>query len=60
MNGIDWSLNTHFYTDASGFTGGLVITQFQRKDKVFKPVEILIIYNALTFFTTERKYQTYK
>ncbi len=37
-----------------------MITQFQRKDKVFKSVEVLIIYNALTFFTTERKYQMYK
>ena len=60
MNGIDWSLDTHFYTDVSGFTGGLVITQFQKKDKAFKSVKVLIIYDALTFSTTERKYQTYK
>ena len=37
-----------------------MITQFQRKDKALKLVEVLIIYNALTFSTTERKYQTYK
>ena len=37
-----------------------MITQFQRKDKMFKSVKVLIIYNALTFSTTERKYQTYK
>ena len=60
MNEIDWSLDTHFYTDTSGFTEGLVITQFQRKNKMFKLVKVPIIYNALTFFTTERKYQTYK
>ena len=60
MNEINWSLDTHFYTDVSGFTGGLVITQFQKEDKAFKPVEVLIIYDALTFSTTERKYQMYK
>ena len=60
MNGIDWSLNIHFYTDTSGFAEGLVITQFQRENKASKPVEVPIIYNALTFFTTERKYQMYK
>ena len=60
MNGIDWSLDTHFYTDASGFAGGLVITQFQKKDKASKPVEVPIIYDALTFSATERKYPTYK
>ena len=37
-----------------------MITQFQKKDKVFKLIKVLIIYNALTFFTTERKYQMYK
>ncbi len=37
-----------------------MITQFQKKNKVFKPVEVPIIYNALTFSTTERKYQMYK
>ena len=37
-----------------------MITQFQRKDKVFKLVKVLIIYDALTFSITERKYQMYK
>ena len=37
-----------------------MITQFQRKDKVFKLIEVSIIYNALTFSITERKYQMYK
>lgn len=60
MNGIDWSLDTHFYTDASGFAGGLVITQFQKKEGVTRPIEVPIIYDALTFSATERKYQTYK
>ncbi|SLM38554.1 Ribonuclease H-like domain [Lasallia pustulata] len=60
MYGIDWSLDIHFYTDASGFAGGLVITQFQKGDKDSKLVEVPIIYDALTFSITERKYQTYK
>ena len=60
MHGIDWSLDTHFYTDASGFAAGLVITQSQRQDKGSAPVEVPIIYDALTFSPTERKYQTYK
>ena len=37
-----------------------MIIQFQRKDKAFKLVEVLIIYDALIFSTTERKYQIYK
>ena len=60
MHSIDWSLNIHFYTDASGFAGGLVVTQFQKGDKDSKLVKVPIIYDALTFSATERKYQTYK
>lgn len=60
MHGIDWSLVVHVYTDASGFAGGLVITQFQMVEGSKKPVEVPIIYDALTFSITKRKYQTYK
>ncbi|SLM37975.1 Ribonuclease H-like domain [Lasallia pustulata] len=60
MNGIDWSLDVYFYSDASGFAGGLVITQFQKVNGELNPVEVPIIYDALTFSVTEQKYQTYK
>lgn len=60
MHRIDWTQDIHLYTDASGFAGGLVITQFQTIDGNPKPVEVLVIYDTLTFSVTERKYQTYK
>ena len=60
MHNIDWSLEIHFYTDASSFAGGLVITQFQKLNSFSKLVKVLIIYNTLTFSVTEQKYQTYK
>ena len=60
MNSINWSLNIHFYSDASGFTDELVITQFQKISEESKSIEIPIIYNTLTFSVTEQKYQTYK
>lgn len=60
MHGIDWSLVIHVYTDASGFTEGLVITQFQVVEGFKKSVKVSIIYDALTFSITEQKYQIYK
>jgi hypothetical protein len=64
MHGIDLRLPVHFYTDASGFAGGLVITQFQ--DPIMadlpaiKAVEVPILYDSFTFAGTRRKYPTYK
>ena len=56
MNDIDWSLNIHFYSDVSDFISDLVITQFQKVEERSKSVEILIIYDTLTFSVTEWKY----
>ena len=64
MHGIDLRLPVHFYTDASGFAGGLVITQFQDPITADSPamtaVEVPIIYDSFTFASTRRKYPTYK
>jgi len=64
MHGIDLILVVHFYTDASGFGAGMVITQFQSPSKVdtsgTKAVEVPIIYDSFTFTPTRRRYPTYK
>ena len=64
MYGIDLSLPVHFYTDASGYAGGLVIAQFQDLKTADTPagttVEVPIIYDSFTFPATRRKYPTYK
>lgn len=64
MHGIDLSLTVHFYTDASGFAAGMVITQFQSPavagSSGTKAVEVPIIYNSFSFQPTRRKYPTYK
>ena len=60
VHGIDWSLVIHLYTDASGYAGGLVITQYQLVDGNPRPVEVPIIYDSFTFSVAERKYHTYK
>ena len=58
MHGVDWTIDIHFYTDASGFGGGLVVTQFQQIGG--STMEVPIIYNAVTFSLTKRCYVTYK
>lgn len=66
MHGIDADLAIHFYTDASGYAGGLVITQFQNPVEVDttskngEAVEVPILYDSFTFPGTRRKYPTYK
>ena len=66
MHGIDVQLPVHFYTDASGFAGGLVITQFQTPAQADsyarngEAVEVPIIYDSFTFSSTRRRYPTYK
>ena len=64
MHGIDLTKPVHFYTDASGFAGGLAITQFQdpRAVEAFGSnlVEVPIIYDSFTFTPTRRRYPTYK
>ena len=64
MHGIDLRLPVHFYTDASGFAGGLVITQFQdpitADSPATKAVKVPILYDSFTFASTRRKYPTYK
>lgn len=64
MHGIDLRLPVHFYTDASGFAGGMVITQFQdpmtAESPATKAVEVPILYDSFTFPSTRRKYPTYK
>ena len=57
MYGIDWSLTIYMYTDASSFTGGMVIVQ--KPENNLKELR-LIIYDMMTFNTAERKYPTYK
>ena len=67
MHGIDLSLPIHFYTDASGYAAGLVITQsyqdqsssssHQSKKQI---VEAPIIYDSFSFNPCQRKYPTYK
>lgn len=58
MHGYDPSLPAHMYIDASGFAGGLVITQFRTEGE--KNVEVPILYDSVTFTAIERKYPTYK
>ena len=64
MHGIDLRLPVPIYTDASGFAGGLVITQFQdptlADTSAMKAVEVPILYDSYTFPSTRRKYPTYK
>lgn len=64
MHGIDLRLPVHFYTDTSGFAGGIVVTQFQdpitADSHATKAVEVPILYNSFPFTSTRRKYPTYK
>ena len=59
MFGIDWSVPVRFYSDASGYAAGLVITQIQ-KDERGVEAEVPIIYDSFTFTASQRKYPTYK
>ena len=64
MHGIDCNRAVHFYTDASGFAGGLAVTWFQAPQDVDThgtiPVEVPIVYDSFTFARTRRGYHTYK
>lgn len=60
MYGYDPSLPVHFYTDASGFAGGLAITQFRPHEAGQRYLEVPIEYDSFTFTGTQRKYATYK
>ena len=64
MHGIDLTKPVHFYTDASGFAGGIAITQYQDPRTVETYgnalVEVPIIYDSFTFTPTRRRYPTYK
>lgn len=67
MNGIDLTLIFHFYVDASGFAGGLAITQRQliclrNKEKTPKDgyEEVPVIYDSFAFNKAQRAYPTYK
>ena len=64
MHGVDLTKPIHFYTDASGFAGGVAITQYQDPRAVeacsTTLVEVPIIYDSFTFTPTRRRYPTYK
>lgn len=60
MHGHDPGLTTHFYTDASGFAAGLVITQFHMEETRGLTTEVPILYDSFTFVVTQQKYPTYK
>lgn len=63
MHGIDFSREFSFYTDASGYGGGLVITQNQHMPSDLtkkKTVEVPILYDAFSLSRTQKLYLTYK
>ena len=60
MHGIDWSIQFHFYSDASGYVRDLVITQFQILLRYKKSAEMSILYDVFTFNQAECHYSTYK
>ena len=67
MHEINLWDETHYYTDASGFEGGMIITQ-KKIDFHFssdfhistKIIEVSIVYDSFTFISIQRKYPTYK
>ena len=60
MYEIDWSIQFHFYSDASGYVRDLVITQFQILLRYKKSAEMSILYDVFTFNQAECHYSTYK
>lgn len=60
MHGINLSLTSHFYVDASRFRAGLAITQVNQTERAPKGIEMPIIYDSFTLSWTQRKYSTYK
>ena len=54
MHGIEWDREVHLYSDASGFAGGLAVTQEHEQG------EVPILYDSYAFSKTERSYGTYK
>ena len=60
MHGVSLSDFTHFYTDASGFERGLIITQKRCEGESTQPKEVPVLYDSITFTPSQRKYVTYK
>ena len=60
MYEIDWSIQFHFYSDASEYVRDLVITQFQVLSEYKKSAEMSILYDIFTFNQAECHYSTYK
>ena len=60
MHRIDWSIQFHFYSDASEYVRDLVVTQFQILLRYKKPAEMSILYDVFTFNQAECHYSTYK
>ena len=54
----DYSLSTHFYTNASKYICELIIIQFQFQKK--KMIEISVQYDFIIFISTEMRYSIYK
>lgn len=59
IKGVDWSLPVHMYTDASGYAGGMVITQHQKNDSGTIE-EVPLFYDSVSFSHAQQKYGTYK
>ena len=60
MHEIDWSIQFHFYSDASEYAEDLIITQFQILLRYKKSAEMSILYNIFTFNQAECHYSIYK
>ena len=64
MHRIDFNKTVYFYTNTSGYTGGVAIIQFRvAKDADIEGkslVGVPIIYDSMTFSPTRRRYPTYK
>lgn len=58
MFGYDSSSPAHFYTEASTYDCGLVVTQFQEFEG--KTVEVPILYDVMPFTPSEAGYSVYK
>lgn len=58
MHGINLSLGSHFYVDASGYGAGLAITQRRQLKKTLQDIEMPVIYDSFTLSKTQRRYPT--
>ncbi len=58
MHEYDYSLSTHFYTNASLYERDLMIIQFQIIDE--KIIKVSILYDFIIFNLIERRYSIYK